>query len=105
MIVNTFCNVFTNNLKKMKYKGIIFILFLSDRGCDEAAAKKAKKMRIFLISLSSLWLLAALSHAQYSENYRPGFILQNPCVSKQTCSECLQTPSCAWCMKEVSSFS
>ena len=27
---------------------------------------------------------------------------QNPCVSKQTCSECLQTPTCAWCMKEVS---
>jgi len=42
----------------------------------------------------------ALSHAQFSQNYRPGFILQNPCVSKQTCSECLQTPSCAWCMKE-----
>ena len=88
----------------LKYKEISFILFLSDRGCDEAAAKKAKKMRIFLISLSSLWLIT-LSHAQYSENYRPGFILQNPCVSKQTCSECLQTPSCAWCMKEVSSFS
>merc|ERR1719210_414638 len=53
-------------------------------------------MKTFL----SLSVLVALSHAQFSQNYRPGFILQNPCVSKQTCSECLQTPSCAWCMKE-----
>ena len=22
---------------------------------------------------------------------------QNPCVSKQSCSQCLQTPTCAWC--------
>lgn len=36
-----------------------------------------------------------------SKNPRPGFILQKSCVSKQTCSECLQTPSCAWCAKEV----
>ena len=26
-----------------------------------------------------------------------GLLGQNPCVSKQTCSECLQTPTCAWC--------
>lgn len=23
--------------------------------------------------------------------------LQNPCVSKLKCNECIQTPSCAWC--------
>ena len=34
-------------------------------------------------------------------DYRSGFLVTNPCVSKQTCSECLQTPTCAWCMKEV----
>ena len=42
-------------------------------------------------------------NGQFSRNdYRSGFLVQNPCVSKQTCSECLQTPTCAWCMKEVS---
>ena len=41
-------------------------------------------------------------NAQFSRNdYRSGFLVTNPCVSKQTCSECLQTPTCAWCMKEV----
>lgn len=24
---------------------------------------------------------------------------QNPCVSKQSCSECLQTAACAWCSR------
>ena len=27
----------------------------------------------------------------------PPLLGQNPCVSKQSCSECLQTPTCAWC--------
>ena len=41
-------------------------------------------------------------NAQFSRNdYRSGFLVTNPCVSKQSCSECLQTPTCAWCMKEV----
>ena len=44
----------------------------------------------------------SLVNCQFSRNdYRSGFLVQNPCVSKQTCSECLQTPTCAWCMKEV----
>eukprot|EP00096_Caligus_rogercresseyi_P012190 TRINITY_DN5033_c0_g1_i1.p1 TRINITY_DN5033_c0_g1~~TRINITY_DN5033_c0_g1_i1.p1 ORF type:complete len:836 (+),score=305.25 TRINITY_DN5033_c0_g1_i1:51-2558(+) len=32
----------------------------------------------------------------------PGDVVrvQNPCSNKQTCSECIQTPTCAWCMKE-----
>jgi len=53
------------------------------------------KCLVFLIVLIS-W-----TEAQFSQNgYGAGFMLQNPCVSKQTCSECLQTPTCAWCMKE-----
>ncbi|KRT85757.1 hypothetical protein AMK59_2381 [Oryctes borbonicus] len=27
----------------------------------------------------------------------PETIILNPCVSKPTCHECIQTPSCAWC--------
>lgn len=26
----------------------------------------------------------------------------NPCISKQTCHECIQTPHCAWCAAPVS---
>ena len=61
-----------------------------------------KNFGIFL--LVSLAYIASVSEAQFSRNepgYRPGFFQQNPCVSKQTCSKCLQTPNCAWCMKEV----
>ena len=56
-----------------------------------------------ILVLISVAYFASLSEAQYSQadNYRPGFFQQNPCVSKQTCSKCLQTPNCAWCMKEV----
>jgi len=55
-----------------------------------------------ILALISVAYFASLCEAQYSQadNYRPGFFQQNPCVSKQTCSKCLQTPNCAWCMKE-----
>ena len=29
------------------------------------------------------------------------FTAQNPCTSKSTCQECIQTPSCAWCYDPV----
>ncbi|XP_023340039.1 integrin beta-PS [Eurytemora carolleeae] len=49
-----------------------------------------------------LLLVSAVS-AQFS--YRAdrgsGLLIQNPCVSKETCSKCLQTPTCAWCMQPV----
>ena len=50
------------------------------------------------------WLcLASLASGQYSyrEDRASSFLSlgQNPCVSKQSCSECMQTPTCAWCMQ------
>ena len=49
------------------------------------------------------WLcVAGLASAQYSyrEDRASSLLLgQNPCVSKQSCSECMQTPTCAWCMQ------
>ncbi|XP_017782378.1 PREDICTED: integrin beta-PS-like [Nicrophorus vespilloides] len=27
-------------------------------------------------------------------------LVQNPCISKTSCHECIQTPSCAWCYKQ-----
>ena len=55
-------------------------------------------------NLVLLLVFISWTEAQFSQNnYQgAGFLVQNPCVSKQTCSECLQTPTCAWCMKEVS---
>ena len=55
-------------------------------------------------ALPLLLLLAACPHvsrAQYPLRDPRGASLnllgQNPCVSKQTCAACLQTPTCAWC--------
>jgi len=54
-----------------------------------------------LIVIAIVFILSTRTEAQFSPNdYRANFMKQNPCVSKQTCSECLQTPTCAWCMKE-----
>ena len=57
--------------------------------------------RVSRLVMSLLWL-AALVTAQYSyrEDRASSLLLgQNPCVSKQSCSECMQTPTCAWCMQ------
>jgi len=56
--------------------------------------------QISFVALAALSLVVTTTLGQFSD-YRAGFSLQNPCVSKQTCSECLQTPTCAWCKKEV----
>ena len=59
-----------------------------------------------IIKLSSvilLWLcIVRLTKGQYSyrEDRASSLLLgQNPCVSKQSCSECMQPPTCAWCMQ------
>ena len=47
-------------------------------------------------------VLLGLAGAQYSyrQDRASSLLLgQNPCVSKQSCSQCLQTPTCAWCMQ------
>jgi len=63
-------------------------------------------MKPSTVSMLALAIIMLTAHSnvvngQFSRNdYRSGFLVTNPCVSKQTCSECLQTPTCAWCMKE-----
>lgn len=37
----------------------------------------------------------------HAEEMHQQLIAQNPCVLKQTCHECIQTPSCAWCARPV----
>ena len=56
--------------------------------------------RLVNLALLFVFLLAPVSKSQYSfrDTRGSGVLLgQNPCVSKQTCSECMQTPTCAWC--------
>jgi len=49
-----------------------------------------------------LLLLVPLASAQfYRQDRGSNLLIQNPCVSKETCSKCLQTPTCAWCMQPV----
>lgn len=43
----------------------------------------------------SCWFLGVWS--QQAEK-----LTQDPCVLKQTCHECIQTPTCAWCAQPVS---
>lgn len=52
-----------------------------------------------LVSVAVVTLLTGVS-CQVAEKHTS----QNPCVSKQTCHECIQTPTCAWCWQPVSTF-
>ena len=52
---------------------------------------------MFLITIVTL---TANSAMKYSPTDR--LTGMNPCISKQTCHDCIQTPSCAWCSKIVS---
>lgn len=45
-------------------------------------------------------LLASFAQANYPPPER--LTGMNPCISKQTCHECIQTPHCAWCAAPVS---
>ncbi|XP_037919074.1 integrin beta-PS isoform X1 [Hermetia illucens] len=48
----------------------------------------------FILLLFGLFCIST-SQGQISERLP---LLQNPCVTKTTCRDCIQTPSCAWCM-------
>lgn len=46
----------------------------------------------------TLFLLTALTTIMIAQISQPQ---QNPCTSKLTCHDCIQTPSCAWCYAPV----
>lgn len=55
------------------------------------------------------WIIAiiiAILTLIVTANYTPPERLtgMNPCISKQTCHECIQTPHCAWCAAPVSNI-
>lgn len=50
-----------------------------------------------MLNLSAVILLVIVL-AQTAKSQFPEKLMQNPCVSKVTCRECIQTKSCAWCL-------
>lgn len=62
-------------------------------------------MRLILGSWCVLPLVAGLFLAlNYAAAQRGVSADSNPCVSKLNCSECIRTPSCAWCAQPVGYF-
>lgn len=57
-------------------------------------------MNIYLIAsalfLSFVAVLVPSTNGQFSDKLSAA---QNPCVSKSTCRDCIQTKSCAWCLE------
>jgi len=56
-------------------------------------------MRLLLALL--VVLPAIYGQYSYKQDRSSRILIQNPCVSKETCSKCIQTPTCAWCMQPV----
>ena len=57
-------------------------------------------MRLTVVTLMVVWVVTVSGQYSYRQDRASSILLgQNPCVSKQTCSECQQTPTCAWCMQ------
>ena len=55
-------------------------------------------MRLTVVTLMVVWVVTVSAQYSYRQDRASSILLgQNPCVSKQSCSECLQTPTCAWC--------
>jgi len=55
-------------------------------------------MRVVL--LLGLVVGGTLAQYSYREDRASSLLVGlNPCVSRQSCSECMQTPTCAWCMQ------
>ena len=102
-VICRICKVFTVYFKKSRLK------MNKTRTQNMVNKMKVQRKSSYLTSLalviyifSDHLLLYNVVNGQISRSdYRSGFLVTNPCVSKQTCSECLQTPTCAWCMKEV----
>lgn len=50
---------------------------------------------MYLCAVLVLFFVSAnLVKSQFAEK-----LIQNPCVSKQTCHDCIQAKSCAWCLQ------
>lgn len=52
-----------------------------------------------LILLVVTWVSRSLASTNQWASKPTGI---NACISKQTCSDCIQTPSCSWCAVPVS---
>lgn len=61
----------------------------------QSAGQFNRKMHLYAGSvLITIFLLTGMVQSQFPEK-----LVQNPCVSKTTCRDCIQTKSCAWCLQ------
>ncbi|CAH0754478.1 unnamed protein product [Bemisia tabaci] len=60
------------------------------RRCKSDIARVYPRIMFFIV-VSMLCISS--TYGQLPEK----LVSQNPCIVKQTCSECIQTPTCAWC--------
>lgn len=56
---------------------------------------KLSKMKPFIFMIVAF---LSVTYGQKAEK----LVSQNPCASKTTCRDCIQTPTCAWCFQPVS---
>lgn len=54
--------------------------------------------RILLLAIALCVFVSVKSQSEKSP--APAPFTMNPCTSKTTCSQCIQTQKCAWCMQE-----
>jgi len=59
---------------------------------------------IFVLGVLATSLSVSFAQANYPPPPPERLTGMNPCISKQTCHECIQTPHCAWCAAPVSLY-
>lgn len=64
---------------------------------NELLSRRLFTSRLNLYTSAVLLLVFVL--ARTAESQFPEKLIQNPCVSKTTCRDCIQTKSCAWCLQ------
>lgn len=57
---------------------------------------------VIVTGMKSSIFFVAIFYTATSLGQQAEKLVQNPCVSKTKCNECIQTPSCAWCFDPVS---
>lgn len=79
---------------------MLIFVFMNFKLFLQVRIKTKMNERLISTTLTITLLTLGYCHAQEIQQQ---LIRQNPCVLKQTCHECIQTPSCAWCAQPVGS--
>lgn len=72
------------------YFSFLCCLFLFDFSVHKMSVDRRRMWFLAVVATSFLIVFV-------QSQFAPEKLIQNPCVSKTTCHECIQTKSCAWC--------